>query len=73
MHPWMGYDRYETATQMLKDAPDDFDVTDCFDILKKVSQTVCPTVVSMVYDVTERVVYWCEHQKWSEIQTQKFE
>lgn len=73
VHPWMGYDRYETATQMLKDAADDFDVTDCFAILRKVSQTVCPTVVSMVYDVTDRVVYWCEHQNWSDIQTQAFE
>ena len=72
LHPWMGFDRYETAAQMLKSAADDFDVTDCFEILKKVSQTVCPTVVSMVYDVTDRVVYWCEHQRWSEIQTQDF-
>ena len=73
LHPWMGYDRYETAVQMLKAAPDDFDVTDCFEILKQVSQTACPTVVSMVYDVTDRTVYWCEHQKWNEIQTQKFD
>ena len=73
LHPWMGYDRYETAAQMLKAAPDDFDVTDCFEILKQVSQTACPTVVSMVYDVTDRTVYWCEHQKWNEIQTQKFD
>ena len=73
LHPWMGYDRYETAAQMLRAATDDFDVKDCFEILKKVAQTVCPTVVSMVYDVTDRVVYWCEHQKWSEIQTQEFE
>ena len=73
LHPWMGYDRYETAVQMLKTAPNDFDVTDCFEILKQVSQTACPTVVSMVYDVTDRTVYWCEHQKWNEIQTQKFD
>ena len=72
-HPWMGYDRYETASQMLKSASDDFDVTECFDILRRVAQTVCPTVVSMVYDVTDRTVYWCEQQKWNEIQIQKFE
>ena len=71
-HPWMGWDRYHTAKEMLEQATDDFDVTDCFEILRKVSQKACPTVVSMVYDVTDRVVYWCEHQKWSEIQTQKF-
>lgn len=72
-HPWMGYDRYETATQMLKNASDDFDAADCFEILKKTAQTVCPTVVSMVYDVTDRVVYWCEHRNWSDIKSQKFE
>ena len=43
---------------------DDFDVEDCFEILKTVSQEVCPTVVSMVYDVTERTVYWCENRDW---------
>lgn len=72
-HPWMGYDRYQTAVRMLKAAPYDFDVTDCFDILKRAAQTVCPTVVSMVYDVTDRTVCWCEQQRWDEIQTQKFE
>ena len=71
-HPWMGWDRYHTAKEMLEQATDDFDVTDCFEILRKVLQKACPTVVSMVYDVTDRVVYWCEHQKWSEIQTRKF-
>ena len=71
-HPWMGYDRYETAVRMLESAPDDFDVADCFDILKKTAQTVCPTVVSMVYDVTDRTVYWCEHQEWDEIRVRKF-
>ena len=72
-HSWMGYDRYETAMQMLKAASNDFGVADCFDILKSVAQTVCPTVVSMVYDVTDRAVYWCEQQKWDEIQIHKFE
>ena len=24
---------------------------------------VCP-VVSMVYDVTDRTVYWCENREW---------
>lgn len=66
-HPWMGYDRYEKATTMLETASDDFSVDDCFEILKSVAQTECPTVVSMVYDVNERTVYWCENQKWEEI------
>ncbi|MBR4762310.1 MAG: hypothetical protein IK086_06705, partial [Clostridia bacterium] len=48
-------------------AADDFDVKDCFGVLKAVSQEVCPTVVSMVYDVGEKTVYWCENRNWSDI------
>ena len=55
-------------TEMLENASDDFDVKDCFKILREVSQTVCPTVVSMVYDVTERTVYWCEKRNWDHMQ-----
>ena len=67
-HPWMGIDRYETAKSMLGDAEDDFDVEDCFKILRAVSQQVCPTVVYMVFDVTDMVVYWCENRQWDKIQ-----
>ena len=59
-----GWDRYHIAKDMLDKAPDDFDVEDCFEILRTVSQEVCPTVVSMVYDVTDRAVYWCEKRDW---------
>ena len=72
-HPWMGWDRYQKAESMLKDASDDFDVKDCFDVLKAVAQEVCPTVVSMVYDVNEKTVYWCEDRNWDSIQTKRFE
>ena len=71
-HPWMGIDRYEIAEKMLQSAQNDFDVQDCFEILKKTAQSICPTVVSMVYDVTDSVVYWCENQRWDEIQSQSF-
>ena len=71
-HPWMGWDRYHTAKEMMENASDDFDVKDCFEILKKVSQEVCPTVVSMVFDVTEMKVYWCENRRWDNIQEQIF-
>ena len=67
-HPWMGWDRYNTAREMLEKASDDFDVKDSFAILKKVSQIVCPTVISMVFDVTEMKVYWCEKRQWDNIQ-----
>lgn len=63
-HPWMGWDRYHIAKDMLENTSDEFDVEDCFEILKAVSQEACPTVVSMVYDVTDRVVYWCENRDW---------
>ncbi|MBE6754367.1 MAG: hypothetical protein E7559_08490 [Ruminococcaceae bacterium] len=66
-HPWMGWDRYHTAEGILREAAEDFDVSDCFAVLKATSQEVCPTVVSMVFDVTENVVYWCENRQWDSI------
>ena len=71
-HPWMGWDRYRKAEEMLKEAEDDFDVKDCFEILKAVSQTVCPTVVSMVYDLSEKKICWCENRCWDQIQCRSF-
>jgi len=71
-HPWMGWDRYNKADEMLKNASDGFDVKDCFEVLKAVSQTVCPTVVSMVYDVTDRTVYWCENREYDKIKSKFF-
>ena len=70
-HPWMGWDRYQKAEAMLQNAQDDFDVQDCFAVLRAVSQEVCPTVVSMVFDVRERTVYWCENREWNAIQQVK--
>ena len=70
-HPWMGFDRYNKADEMLKKASEDFDVNDCFEVLKAVSQTVCPTVVSMVYDVTNRTVYWCENRQYDRISSKR--
>ena len=66
-HPWMGWDRYCLAEELLRQAPWDFDVPDCFEILRRVSQEVCPTVVSMVFDVSERKVYWCLNRRFGEI------
>ena len=70
-HPWMGWDRYILAKSLLERADDTFDVQDCFSVLQAVSQTVCPTVVSMVFDVTERTVHWCEDRAWNQINTKK--
>ena len=71
-HPWMGLDRYNKAEKMLSQMSDDFDVSDCFTVLRAVSQEVCPTVVSMVFDVTERKVCWCEDRNWDSIQEVTF-
>ncbi|MBP5667610.1 MAG: hypothetical protein J6X32_05615 [Salinivirgaceae bacterium] len=71
-HPWMGLDRYQKAESLLAAATNDFDVDDCFSVLKEVSQTVCPTVISMVYDVTENTVYWCYDRNYSQIETKMF-
>lgn len=72
-HPWMGWDRYNVGKKLLEKADEEFDVKDCFEVLKNVSQEVCPTEVSMVYDVTERTVYWCEHRNWEDIKSKRFE
>ena len=71
-HPWMGWNRYQKAVTLLEEADDDFDVSDCFNVLKEVSQEICPTVVSMVFDVTNMQVFWCEKRDWNKIKTKKF-
>ncbi len=67
IHPWMGWDRYRKAEEVLNERNDDFGVENCFALLKEVSQEVCPTVVSMVYDAGEKIVYWCEERRWNEL------
>ena len=72
-HPWMGWDRYHKAEEMLRETGDDFGAEDCFTILKAVSQEVCPTVVSMVFDVSKMTVYWCENREWDKVQKVRLE
>ena len=55
------------AENALKSVDGKFDVKDCFAALKAASQTICPTIVSMVFDATENVVYWCEDRKWDKV------
>lgn len=71
IHPWMGWDRYCRAVEMLEAKSEDFGVADCFEVLKQTAQNVCPTVVSMVFDVTDGTVYWCEKQEWEKIGQKK--
>lgn len=72
-HPWMGLDRHRTAVELLERAGDRLDVSGCFGILKATAQTVCPTVVSMVFDPGKNTVYWCEKQQWDQVREQKLE
>ena len=70
-HPWMGWDRYNKAVEMLEKKNDDFDISDCFEILQETAQTVCPTVVSMVFDVSDNIVYWCENREWNQVEKKR--
>lgn len=67
----MGWDRYHKAAEMLENKDENFDVSDCFEILKQTLQAICPTVVSMVFDTTENMVYWCENREWNKIEKKK--
>lgn len=71
-HDWMGLDRYKKAEEIIKSKGFDFDEEDCFEVLKETSQTVCPTVVSMVFDVNENIVYWCENREWENVREKKY-
>ena len=70
-HPWMGLDRYNAAVEALEAADDDFGVEACFEVLRRCAQQVCPTVVSMVFDVAENAVHWCEGQRWEDVRVQR--
>ena len=70
-HPWMGLDRYHKAVELLENRSEDFDVSDCFEVLKQTAQTICPTVVSMVFDPAANTVYWCENREWDKIEKKK--
>lgn len=67
MHPWLGIDRYLLANHMLSSSDKNSDVQNMLDKLKSVMQTICTKVVSMAYDVTNKIIYWCENQKWDNI------
>lgn len=70
-HPWMGWDRYQRAVEILEQKKGALDVPDCFAILRETAQTLCPTVVSMVFDVTDQTVYWCENRAWDNIKRKR--
>lgn len=67
----MGLDRYRKAVELLENRSEDFDVSDCFEVLKQTAQTICPTVVSMVFDPAANTVYWCENREWDRIEKKK--
>lgn len=71
-HPWMGWDRFQKAESLIQDMGEGFSADDCFAVLREVAQEVCPTVVSMVYDVSDKTVFWCENRNWNNIQSIQF-
>lgn len=70
IHPWMGKDRYDKAVERLTNA-EVFGVKECLETLKECSQTVCPTVVSIVFDAGNSEVFWCENREYENIRSQK--
>ena len=68
-HPWMGWDRYQRACAMIGEAGHDFGVDECLEVLRAVAQEACPTRVSMVFDVGERCVHWCEDRQFDQMRT----
>lgn len=70
-NPWMGWDRYQRAVEILEQKQGNLDVPDCFALLRETAQTLCPTVVSMVFDTAGRTVYWCENREWDKIERKK--
>lgn len=70
IHPWMGKDRYDKAVERLTNA-EVFGVKECFETLKECSQTVCPTVVSIVFDAGSGEVFWCENREYENIRSKK--
>lgn len=65
-HPWMGLDRYNAAVRVIEES-EDFTIERCWDALKAASQTVCSTVVSMVFDPEENTIEWCENRQWDRV------
>ena len=58
--------------ELLSKVTETFDVKECFETLKACSQEECPTVVSMVFDINEMKVYWCENRQWDKIESKEF-
>lgn len=70
-HPWMGLDRYNKAVEIIEDT-NTFTYKDGFKVLKQCSQEVCPTVASLVYDVSNKTMYWCENRCFDDIKKKVF-
>ena len=68
-----GYDRYETAADMLSHSGDDFTVKDAFEILRETVQTgQWATRVSFVYSKNENAVYYCTNRDFDNIICHRF-
>lgn len=70
-HPWMGLDRYNKAVEIIE-GTNTFTYKDGFKVLKQCSQEVCPTIASLVYDVSNKTMYWCENRCFDDIKKKVF-
>lgn len=68
-NPFFGKDRYDTATEILKQSTNDFDVSDGLELLKKVSENnQWGTRLSFVYSKNENAVYYVLDRDFDNVQ-----
>lgn len=72
-NPFYGKERYDTASEILKNSGRDFSVSDALTLLEKVKQTgKWGTKVSFVYSSNENAVCYCLDGDFSDIKTHRF-
>lgn len=72
-NPFFGKRNYDIVEERLKEANDDFDVSDALKLLEKVSQDgQWGTRLSFVYSTNENAVYYVEERNFSNVQKHSF-
>lgn len=73
-NPFFGKDRYDIATQVLKESKSSFSVNDALDLLNKCKQEgKWGTKVSFVYSKNNNTVYYCLNGDFKKVLQHKFE
>lgn len=72
-NPFYGKDRYDKATQILKESKNSFSVDDALNLLKQCKQEgQWGTKVSFVYSKNNNVVYYCLNGNFNEVLVHNF-